>query len=150
MLAVSGRVLAAEVVARSNPDLQLIVDHLGIAQPHGAQELAGDPFARLDELLSLAQYPNVAVKVSRVPTLSREAYPYADMWPHLHKVLDAFGPEHVMWGSDFSRTRPLAHVFRSTRLLAAYGRDLSRGEGAVAGYCARRVRLVPATFPRRG
>ena len=37
------------------------------------------------------------------PTLSKESYPFADVWPALHRVLDAFGLDRVMWGTDFTR-----------------------------------------------
>jgi L-fuconolactonase len=144
MLAVSGNVLAAEVVARANPDLQLIVDHLGLAQPHGTQALAADPFAGLDELLSLAKYPNIAPKLSGAPTLSAEAYPYEDLWPHLHRVLEAFGPERVMWGSDFSRTRQ-RHSYAEALDFLRDSEELTTSErDLLLGATARRLLGWPA------
>ena len=53
----------------------------------------------------MAKYPNVAIKFSGAPTLSLRPYPHADIWPHLHKLIDAFGPNRLMWGSDFTRLR---------------------------------------------
>lgn len=92
-----------EQVARAFPDLQIVIDHLGLPQPPVAT-ISADPFQRLPEILALARLENVAVKVTGVPTLSREPYPFADLWPHLHAVLDAFGAERVMWGTDTTRT----------------------------------------------
>ena len=37
--------------------------------------------------------------------LSREPYPHRDLWPRLHPVIEAFGPERLMWGSDYTRLR---------------------------------------------
>lgn len=92
-----------ERVARAFPDLQIVIDHLGLPQPPVAA-LAADPFRALPEVLALARFENVAVKLTGAPTLSRERYPFADLWPHLHAVLDAFGPARVMWGTDTTRT----------------------------------------------
>jgi predicted TIM-barrel fold metal-dependent hydrolase len=56
----------------------------------------------LPDLLALARFGNVAVKCTNAPSLSHEGYPFADLWPHLHAVLAAFGPERTMWGSDIT------------------------------------------------
>jgi predicted TIM-barrel fold metal-dependent hydrolase len=32
--------------------------------------------------------------------LSREPCPHTDVWPHVHRVIDAFGPARLMWGND--------------------------------------------------
>lgn len=89
-------------IARAHPDLQLIVDHLGIAQPP-VMVPDPDPFQTLPDLLTLAQYENVAVKCTGVPSVSNDPYPFADLWPHLHGVFEAFGADRIMWGSDISR-----------------------------------------------
>jgi L-fuconolactonase len=89
-------------IAERHPGLTVIVDHLGMPQPPLA--VPEDPrFSSLPALLALARFPNVAVKVSGVPTLSREPYPFADLWPHLRQIVDAYGPQRLMWGSDISR-----------------------------------------------
>jgi predicted TIM-barrel fold metal-dependent hydrolase len=85
------------------PDLRLVIDHLGLPQPTPFSATERDPFARLPDLLALARYPNVAVKLSAAPTLSREPFPFRDLWPPLHQILDAFGPDRLMWGSDWTR-----------------------------------------------
>jgi len=87
-------------IARGFPDLPLIIDHLGLFAMAMLDPAYGDTFAKLDGLLELAQYEQVAVKFTSIPLLSREPYPHADVWPHLHRVIAAFGPERLMWGSD--------------------------------------------------
>jgi predicted TIM-barrel fold metal-dependent hydrolase len=101
---VSGEPSLAATIAASYPRLPLIVDHLGLGQPpiQGPDD-PDRPFVNLPDLLALARFPNVAVKFSGAPTLSRERYPYPDLWPHLHKVIAAFRPERLMWGSDITR-----------------------------------------------
>lgn len=38
-------------------------------------------------------------------TFSREPYPHRDVWPPLMTMISAFGPERIMWGSDFTGLR---------------------------------------------
>jgi L-fuconolactonase len=89
-------------IARRYPRLTLIVDHLGLRQPP-MDEREAEPFARLPELLALAQYPNVAVKLCGLPSLSQQAFPYPDAAEALRRIVDAFGAERLMWASDSSR-----------------------------------------------
>ena len=90
-------------LAESLPELSLVIDHLGLSQPP-LMDAEADPFGRLPELLALARYPNIAVKLTAAPILSGEPFPFLDLWPHVHRVLAAFGPQRVMWGSDATRT----------------------------------------------
>jgi predicted TIM-barrel fold metal-dependent hydrolase len=91
-------------VARAHPGLTMVIDHLGVSQSPVSPP-RDEPWDRLPGLLSLAQFPNVHVKFSGAPVLSREPYPHHDVWPYLHQVINAFGPERLMWGSDFTRLR---------------------------------------------
>lgn len=86
-------------VAAANPELRLILDHMAV--PLGAK---GPPaFAEIDDLLALAAYGNVFVKVSAVPCYSAETYPYRDVQPYLRRIFDSFGPRRLLWGSDLTR-----------------------------------------------
>ena len=105
-LFVSGRVQAVDAVARAHPDLVLAIDHLGMPSVP-IMPWADDLLDDLPALLDLARHPNVVVKLSGVPALTRAPYPYADLWPAVHRVLEAFGPERTLWGSDYMRCRGL-------------------------------------------
>jgi predicted TIM-barrel fold metal-dependent hydrolase len=111
--------LVAEA-ARRFADLQIVVDHLGLAQRPFAP-LHRDLFERLPELLALAPHPNVAVKLSGVPALSWDAFPFSGVWPHVRRVLDAFGTERVMWGSDCTRVEGIATYPEGLRWLTDSG-----------------------------
>jgi L-fuconolactonase len=89
-------------VVRKHPDLYVIVDHLGMPTPPNPA-LSGDVLETLPDLLDLAAYPNVAVKFTGVPALTTERYPYHGLWSRLYGVLEAFGPERLLWGSDYTR-----------------------------------------------
>jgi L-fuconolactonase len=95
-----GRFPVFERIAQRFEGLALVVDHLGLFDVAMLDPGYRDTFAGIGGLLGLARYPNVAVKVTSVPLLSREPYPYPDAWPHVHAVIDAFGVERLMWGSD--------------------------------------------------
>lgn len=83
-------------VLERNPDLSLVIDHAGLPA------LGPDPFADLDQMLALAKYPNVVVKVSALTRWSKEPYPFRDVHGHIRRIYDAFGPQRMAWGSDFT------------------------------------------------
>jgi L-fuconolactonase len=89
-------------VAERFPGLPLIVDHLGLRQPpvDTAEE---PPFKSLPELIRLARFQNVHVKLCGLPALSQESYPYADVTEPLRMVCDSFGSNRLMWASDATR-----------------------------------------------
>lgn len=88
-------------VARARPKLTIVLDHLGLT----ALEPGPDRLRMLPDLLGLAEFDKVAVKCTGAPELSRDHYPFGDLWPPLRRVIDAFGAERVMWGSDFTQHR---------------------------------------------
>src|SRR5262249_9017261 len=85
---------AAEI-ARRYRDLTLIIDHIGLKQPP-AEEPDTPPFSKLPDLLELARFPNVHVKLCGLPSLSQEPYPFKDVDPHLRTIVDAFGADRLM------------------------------------------------------
>jgi predicted TIM-barrel fold metal-dependent hydrolase len=101
MVFLPGIVQKLHPIAQRRPNLTLIVDHMGRAS--GAT--CAETFADLDELLALARFPRVLVKVSSAPCYSDESYPYRDLHPYLRRIYDAFGPRRLLWGSDLTRLR---------------------------------------------
>jgi predicted TIM-barrel fold metal-dependent hydrolase len=93
------RLQSLQDIARKFPELVLVVDHLGMRGPPDP----ADRLAYIPDLVTLAQFENVAVKCSGAPSLSKQPYPFLDLWPHLHQVFDAFGIRRVMWGSDITQ-----------------------------------------------
>jgi predicted TIM-barrel fold metal-dependent hydrolase len=101
-VACTGRLEQAGQLAARNPNTRMVTDHLGLPQPHQPPPPA-EPFADLPKLLALAAHDNVAVKISGACTLSREPFPYKDIWDPLGRVFDAFGFDRCMWGTDWTR-----------------------------------------------
>jgi L-fuconolactonase len=87
-------------------DVNFLLDHVGVGvAPPVFGSVTGDPFSCLDEICGLATLPNVFLKLTGAPVLSREPYPFEDIWAPVMRLIEAFGPERVMWGSDFTRTQ---------------------------------------------
>ncbi|QQS10548.1 MAG: amidohydrolase [Rhodospirillales bacterium] len=86
-------------VAERHPGLRLVMDHLGLRNDQ-KDEAA---FADLDRLLALAKRPNVAVKVTALPSYTADSYPFRRLHPYIRRVHDAFGPRRMFWGTDWSR-----------------------------------------------
>ena len=93
-------------LAERHPEVQLVVDHLGLNQPFEPPP-PPEPFADLPQLLDLAPLPNVAVKVSGACTLSHRPFPFDDLWGPLGRIFDAFGFDRCLWGTDWTRATAL-------------------------------------------
>jgi len=77
-------------------------DHLGLVQPH-EPPVPVEPWAELPKVLTLAKQRHVAMKISGACTLSREQFPYTDIWNPVCRVIAAFGIDRCMWGTDWTR-----------------------------------------------
>ncbi len=97
-----GRLAQAGEMARRNPNTRLVIDHLGLQQPFELPRFE-KPFADLDSVLKLAAYDNVVIKISGACTLSREDFPYKDIWDPLGRIFDAYGMHRCLWGTDWTR-----------------------------------------------
>ena len=85
-------------VAQAHPELRLCIDHMGIVP-----RLKYDSFTELlDHLLPLASYPNVVVKMTQIVRAVNESYPYPSLHQPIQRVLEAFGPDRMFWGSDLT------------------------------------------------
>lgn len=87
-----------EIAAR-HPGLRVIVDHMGLNVQWKGKDLGPG----IDVVLGFARMPNVAVKASCLPCYVDEGYPYPTLHPHIRRVVEAFGPERVFWGTDLSQ-----------------------------------------------
>jgi len=128
-----GRLEQAQAVAARNPDTVIVIDHLGLQQPFEPPP-PREPFAELPNVLKLAAYPNVAIKITGACTLSRQVFPYNDIWDPLGRIFDAFGIERCMWGTDWTRAVGLltykqgVDAFRVTDRLSDSDRITLMGE----------------------
>jgi predicted TIM-barrel fold metal-dependent hydrolase len=86
-----------EDMVRRFPKVRVVIDHLARVNLE-----ASDPQAEIRQLLALARYPNVWVKVSELSVLSpSKTYPYRDTFDLVKQVYQAFGPDRLLWGTGF-------------------------------------------------
>jgi len=132
-VACTGRLDQARQLAARNPNTRMVIDHLGLPQPHEPPPPA-EPFADLPKLLAMAAHDNVAVKISGACTLAHEPFPYKDIWDPLARIFDAFGFGRCMWGTDWTRAVGLltykqgVDAFRVTDRLSASDRATLMGD----------------------
>jgi len=75
------------------PDLTIVIDHMAdcpIDQPQ-----------QLDLLLALERYPKLFVKISHTWSISKQPYPYADAQQFVKRLYEKFGPQRLMWATDW-------------------------------------------------
>ncbi|MFI6794000.1 amidohydrolase family protein [Streptosporangium canum] len=127
---------AAIETAAALPDLAFVLDHC--SKPPVASGVL-EPWATL--VRELAARPNVTCKLSGLLTEADwGGWTAADLRPYVDVVLEAFGPERVMFGSDWPvclLAAPYESVLETTRSLTAHLSEAERGE--VFGGVAARV-----------
>ena len=87
-----------------------LISHMGLPGSYRQPLAMADAEARLAPLLRLAALANVMVKISAPYAISDPAfsYPHVAAEPFLDLILNRFGVERCLWGSDFSPS--LDHV----------------------------------------
>jgi predicted TIM-barrel fold metal-dependent hydrolase len=126
-----------------HPDTRFIIDHLGILQPR-VPPAPAEPWAALPKVLELAKRRNVVIKVSGACTLSKQPYPFDDIWDPLARIFDAWGFERCLWGTDWTRAFAVVNYenavkpFIETTRLSATERGMLMG-----GACAKAYNWSP-------
>jgi L-fuconolactonase len=134
----TGRLEQAGLLAGRNPATSLVIDHLGLPQPH-EPPAPPQPFADLPKLLALAAHSNVAVKISGACTLSHQPFPYRDLWDPLWRIFDAFGLDRCMWGTDWTRAVALLTYQQGVEAFRVTDRLSDTERAALMGETLRRV-----------
>lgn len=101
------------------PDLKIVVDHLPkIVIPTAAKGRAAYDSA----IRTLAARPNVYVKVSAVLSNIGGKVPYelAPYKPKLDALYDAFGPDRLLYGSDWPNSDPLGNYAQVLQVVREY------------------------------
>lgn len=111
-------------VVDRHPALTVVIDHL--AKPLIAKGIL-EPWHR--DLRRLAAHPNVFCKLSGLITEARPDWRMDDLRPYVETALDLFGPDRLLWGSDW----PVANL----------------AGGYVAWAEATEDLLVPLTAPQK-
>ena len=86
-------------IAERHPGLRVIVDHMGLNVQWKGKDLGPG----IDVLVKFARMKNVGVKASCLPCYVAEPYPFPTLHPQIRRVVDAFGPQRIFWGTDLSQ-----------------------------------------------
>jgi L-fuconolactonase len=112
--------------AADHPGLTFVLDHLG-KPPIASGEL--EPWA--SHVRALAALPNTVCKLSGMVTEADwRAWTVEDLRPYADTVLDAFGPERLMFGSDWPVCTLAASYAEVTRAADALTATLGANERA--------------------
>lgn len=139
-----GRVDEGIQIIDRHPNVRFIVDHLGLLQPR-VPPAPAEPWADLPKILELAKRPNAVIKVSGACTLSKEPYPFPDIWDPLQRVFDAWGFERCLWGTDWTRAFAVVNYEQAVKPFLETTR-LSESERAMlmGGACAKAYGWSPS------
>jgi len=144
-----GNIEAGTKLIDRNSDTRFIIDHLGLLQPRTPPAPA-EPWAELPKILALAKRPNAVIKVSGACTLSQKPYPYDDIWDPVKRVIDAWGLERCLWGTDWTRAYAVCNYEQAVEPFLKTTR-LTDSEKAVlmGGACAKAYGWSPTGRARK-
>jgi L-fuconolactonase len=125
------------VLADRCPDLAIVIDHC--AKPL-IREGVIEPWA--SDMAALARRANVHVKLSGLVTEATTGWKIHDLAPHVRHALKSFGPDRVLWGSDW----PVLNLASDYAQWVAVSKQLLKGLSAddlaaIMGGNAERVYL---------
>ncbi len=85
-------------LSRHHPDLRIVVDH--IAKPNIATDDGPESDWKAG-IFMLAAQPNIYCKLSGMITEAKDDWTAEDLAPYANVIIQAFGAERVMFGSDW-------------------------------------------------
>jgi L-fuconolactonase len=116
-----------KTVAEACPRLRLVVDHMA-KPPIASGELA----EWADALRTVAVFPNVSCKLSGLVTeANHTSWRKEDLRPYVEQALEFFGPERMLFGSDWPVCLLAASYAQVLDALQSLLRDLSDEERAM-------------------
>jgi L-fuconolactonase len=92
-------------IVEAIPQVPVVIEHLGSTDNPNDDPIADDVFA---QIFSLARYSNVYMKIHGLGEFNKRSmfpvppFPFdKPVRPMLDMVYEAFGPQRMMWGSDY-------------------------------------------------
>lgn len=84
-----------ETLCRQFPETTVVIDHFARIGIDGEIRESD-----LDNLVKLARFPRVHVKLSAFYALGKKRPPHDELVPMIRRLYDAYGPQRLMWASD--------------------------------------------------
>jgi predicted TIM-barrel fold metal-dependent hydrolase len=109
---------ALDRMCRQYPETPVVIDHMCRIGVTGEV-----PPADLKALCDMARHPQLTVKVSAFYALGKKAPPYTDLGPMVRQLLDAYGPQRLMWASDGPYQMQPPHTYKASLELIKSGLD---------------------------
>jgi L-fuconolactonase len=133
-------------VAAALPELTVVVDHLG-KPPHGRVDFPEWRAVFAD----VAAHPNTVAKVSGLQVRG-EPFTVEGIRPAWEAALELFGPDRLMWGSDWPMTLLTAGYAGTWEVLSVLIDELTPDEQAMTltGTASRVYRLATTTTSEEG
>lgn len=92
----AGQHAAAIALVRATPRIRHAINHCG------GPDIAGDGFQPwADTMRELASFPNTVCKVSGLVTRAKPDWKKEDLKPYIDHLIDVFGFDRLMFGSDW-------------------------------------------------
>ena len=84
-----------ETMCNKYPDTSVVIDHFALVGDDGPVDEA-----ELKMLTDLAKHKHIHVKISAYYALGAKKPPHTELIPMIRRMIDAYGVERLMWGSD--------------------------------------------------
>ena len=141
VLAVHGDADAAPLIramARARRGRWTLVDHMG------RPDVLAGPSWGVGAIIGLADEPDIIMKTPNLGFFSHQGFPFVDLGPVVEACVTAFGPDRVVWGSDWPLCTRWATYEENVAAIKEILHDRGLGEisPAVMGGTARQV-LTP-------
>jgi L-fuconolactonase len=94
--------LIAELADR-NPSLDIVVDHLAWLNEETSPD--SGPWTDFERV---AEHPNTYAKIASLGMNSGSGWPYEDLYPYIRNLLDWFGSDRLLFGTDYPYNDPWA------------------------------------------
>ena len=118
----------------------MIVSHLGLPGRQTEIPSRKEVKSLMKPISELVEFSNVHVKLSGYFALSSPShdFPHSSAWPLTEELFDHFGPDRLLWGSDFSPSLDFLSFpqtfelfnkmpfFRQENIMAILGENLIR------------------------
>ena len=130
---------ATAELAAALPELTVVVDHLGKPPPAGP-----DQDAWREVLAAVADRPNTVAKVSGLQAPGRP-FTVDGLRPAWEAALELFGPQRLIWGSDWPMTLLTEGYAGTWRVMSALIGELTPAEQrlVLGGTACHAYRLTP-------
>lgn len=109
----------AEVLSEF-PNLSIVIEHLA-----GIGEGQQPPYDTFKKILELAKKPNLSIKLPGFGEICPVPLPFDPIPPLADMAIQAFGPQRVMWGSDYPPVSRREGYDNSLKVPMDYLSDLS-------------------------